>query len=168
MRVLATPAQTGASSVQWAQADSRSVRWRRRPMTGVEGAKPASARSISDSPPQKPSSRWSRAQLRHARITTHSPQIRRAAFSRRSRADGRSPAGGKNSSLFPLQFAFSIHQGRGSIAISTHCLPYESGGFFRLAITSATKFPSNRLDICLLPRQKVRRSNSARHDILYE
>ncbi len=76
-------------------------------MIGVVGANPAPARSASDSPPQNPSSRFSRACARHDMSTGQVSQISRAAASRRTRASGRSAKGAKNSSLFPRQAHWS-------------------------------------------------------------
>src|SRR6476469_6512996 len=78
---------------------------------------PAAARSSSDSPPQNPYSRCSRAQSRHAISTSHSEQTERALPSRTARASGRSPAGAKNSSVRSVQAAWSV-QDRGPVKIS--------------------------------------------------
>src|SRR5512133_3630700 len=77
---------------------------------------PAAARSSSDSPPQKPYSRFSRAQSRHCRTTGHEVHTERAWLSRMTRASGRSPAGAKNSSLRPWQDASAVHA-RGPLKI---------------------------------------------------
>src|SRR6266511_5477035 len=78
--------------------------------------KPAAARSSSDSPPQKPYSRCSRAHSRQSRRTGHAEQIARAWDSRTTRASGRSPAGAKNSSLRPSHAASAV-QARGPLKI---------------------------------------------------
>src|SRR6266536_3819966 len=69
---------------------------------------PAAARSSSDSPPQKPYSRFSRAQSRHSRTTGQIAHTARALPSRTSRASGRSPAGAKNSSVRPWHAASAV------------------------------------------------------------
>src|SRR5260221_7764461 len=63
------------------------------------------ARSSSDSPPQKPYSRFSRAQVWHGSRTGQPMQSWRALASRRARASGRSPGAAKNRSVCPLQDA---------------------------------------------------------------
>src|SRR5258708_34190361 len=63
------------------------------------------ARSSSDSPPQKPYSRFSRAQVWHGPRTGQPRQSWRALASRRARASGRSPGAAKNRSVCPLQDA---------------------------------------------------------------
>src|ERR1700737_4265623 len=77
---------------------------------------PAAARSSSDSAPQKPYSRCSRAQSRHPRTTGHALHTERACPSRSTRASGRSPAGAKNNSLRPWQDASAVHA-RGPLKI---------------------------------------------------
>ena len=62
---------------------------------------PAAARSSSDSPPQKPYSRCSRAHWRHGVSTSQSLQTARALASRTVRVSGRSPAGAKKRSFCP-------------------------------------------------------------------
>src|SRR6185436_16241731 len=76
--------------------------------------KPAAARSSSDSPPQKPYSRCSRAQRRHGSSTGQAMQMARARASRRRRVSGRSPAGAKNNSVCP-EHAASAVQVRGPV-----------------------------------------------------
>src|SRR3954466_3405478 len=71
--------------------------------------KPAAARSSSDSPPQKPYSRCSRAQARQSTSASQERHTARACASRVARASGRSPAGAKNSLDSPRQDASSAH-----------------------------------------------------------
>src|SRR5581483_5976060 len=71
--------------------------------------KPAAARSSSDSPPQKPYSRLSRAQSRHCASAGQARQIARARASRMTRVSGRSPAGAKKRSVWPEQAASAVH-----------------------------------------------------------
>src|SRR2546421_9128938 len=78
--------------------------------------KPAAARSSSDSPPQKPYSRLSRAHSRHSTSAGHAAQTPRACVSRTARASGRSPAGAKNSRVWP-RHAASVVQVRGPVKI---------------------------------------------------
>src|ERR1700730_5186226 len=77
---------------------------------------PAAARSSSDSAPQKPYSRCSRAQSRPSRTTGHALHTERACPSRSTPASGRSPAGAKNNSLRPWQDASAVHA-RGPLKI---------------------------------------------------
>src|SRR5438270_4647194 len=63
------------------------------------------ARSSSDSPPQNPYSRFSRAHRWHGSRTGQPRQSWRALASRRARASGRSPGAAKNRSVCPLQDA---------------------------------------------------------------
>src|SRR5919109_4751933 len=63
------------------------------------------ARSSSDSPPQKPYSRFSRAQAWQGARTGQARHSWRALDSRRARASGRSPGAAKNRSVCPLQDA---------------------------------------------------------------
>src|SRR5450756_1660137 len=77
---------------------------------------PAAARSSSDSPPQNPYSRCSRAQSRHGSRTRQSRQIDRARPSRSTRVSGRSPAGAKNRLVWPTHAA-SVVQARGPVKI---------------------------------------------------
>src|ERR671919_2376047 len=76
--------------------------------TGISTRNPAAARSSSDSPPQNPYSRCSRAQLRHGRITGQEWQIALALASRTSRASGRSPGGAKKTAVLPQHTASAI------------------------------------------------------------
>jgi hypothetical protein len=71
--------------------------WRRGYLE-IAGAYPAAARSASDSPPQTPNSRCSRAQPRHGATTSQWAQKRDfTSFSRTSRSAASSPNGAWNS-----------------------------------------------------------------------
>src|SRR3954451_15360062 len=69
---------------------------------------PAAARSSSDSAPQKPYSRFERAQSRQSASAGHDLHTDRACDSRTTRASGRSPAGAKNRRVCPLHEASAV------------------------------------------------------------
>src|ERR1051325_1423107 len=75
------------------------------------------ARSSSDSPPQKPYSRFSLAQAWQGARTGQARHSWRALASRRARASGRSPGAAKNRSVCPLQDAIDC-QGTPSVGVS--------------------------------------------------
>src|SRR5262249_61882491 len=75
----------------------------------MSARRPAAARSSSASPPQKPYSRFSRAQSRQSCRTGHAEHTDRAWPSRTTRASGRSPAGAKNNSVRPWHAASDVH-----------------------------------------------------------
>src|SRR5918999_4934417 len=75
------------------------------------------ARSSSDSPPQKPYSRFSRAQAWQGARTGQTKHSWRALASRRARASGRSPGAAKNRSVCPLQDAIDC-QGTPRVGVS--------------------------------------------------
>lgn len=79
----------------------------RLPIIGVVGANPAVARSDSDSPPQNPSSLFSRAYARQGSAEGQASHILRALASRLTRASGRSAKGAKNNELSPRQLPWS-------------------------------------------------------------
>ena len=102
----------------------RSVRlpWLRRPRSGsfrrrarrraggrrgMRVRKPAATRASSDSPPQNPYSRCSRAQSRHGATTGQTAQTSDALSSRTAARSGRSAGGPKNSDVLPTQAARS-------------------------------------------------------------
>ena len=94
------PVRFSAAVARWAAT------WRL-PMIGVVGANPAVALSDSDSPPQNPSSRFSRAYALHGSTEGQASQIFRALASRLTLASGRSAKGAKKSELSPRQLPWS-------------------------------------------------------------
>src|SRR5262245_46454238 len=70
---------------------------------------PAAARSSSDSPPQKPSSRFPRAPSRQSRGAGHEGATAPACPSPPTRASGRSPAGAQHNSVRPRHDASDVH-----------------------------------------------------------
>src|SRR6266513_5800083 len=106
------------------------------------------ARSSSDSPPQKPYSRFSRAHAWQGVRTGHSMHSRRALASRRARASGRSPGGAKNRSVCPLQDAIDCQDAlklwasRTSMTISDASDADTEGLSKRMRIPDVNKFPT--------------------------